>query len=61
MSDVTICPPGHCDLGDPDDGELPVAFCMFVVGFLGLWIIRGVRERSTSLGPISGNSSLRMA
>lgn len=50
MSDVTVALLGIVILVILMMLELPVAFCMFVVGFLGLWIIQGRAQAFNIIG-----------
>ncbi|OPZ79098.1 MAG: Sialic acid TRAP transporter permease protein SiaT [Actinobacteria bacterium ADurb.Bin444] len=50
MSDVTVALLGVLVLVILMMLELPVAFCMFVIGFLGLWIIQGRAQAFNIIG-----------
>ncbi|NLT36035.1 MAG: TRAP transporter large permease [Gaiellales bacterium] len=50
MSDVTVALLGILILVVLMLLEMPVAFCMFVVGFLGLWIIQGRAQAFNIIG-----------
>jgi tripartite ATP-independent transporter DctM subunit len=50
MSDVTIALIGIVILVILMFLEMPVAFCMFVVGFIGLWIIQGKTQAFNIIG-----------
>lgn len=50
MSDVTIALIGIVILVILMFLEMPVAFCMFVVGFVGLWIIQGKTQAFNIIG-----------
>jgi len=50
MSDVTIALLGLLVLVILMMLEMPVAFCMFIVGFLGLWVIQGRNQAFNILG-----------
>lgn len=50
MSDVTVALLGLLVLVILMMLEMPVAFCMFIVGFLGLWVIQGRNQAFNILG-----------